>query len=93
MANGDPLYHLSEGIKDLRGDIREMRGEMNALRDDLAETRVTVAHMQGSAEGHNEVQVNVTERTHRARSFMVEVAAAAGVILGAVATVATVFHP
>jgi len=93
MANGDPLYHLSKSIEGLSADMREMRGEMGSLRDELAETRISVAKMQGHNEGHTEVQVNVDSRRHRARSFFVEIAAALGVLLGAGAALAQLIHP
>jgi len=93
MANGDPLYHLSKSIEGLSADMREMRGEMGSLRDELAETRISVARMQGLSDGHTEVQVNVDSRRHRTRSFLVEAASALGVILGAGAAVIALIHP
>ena len=76
---------ITDLIGDVRKDMRELRSGMLDLRGDLAQTRETVAKMQGRQEGEN----IRSDRRHRWRTYVVDVAAACGVILGAVATI----HP
>jgi len=81
MANGDPFFHVTRALDRLSDDMRDLRSDMDGLRRDLANTRETVARMQGAQDGEDEA----VDR----RSRIVEIVAASGVVLGALATI----HP
>ena len=85
MPNGDPIWHVTRAIDDLRTDLRDTRTEIGELRGELSETRETVARIQGAQEG----EAHHVERSHRLRDQAIAITAALGVILGAVATI----HP
>lgn len=86
---------LTTAITELNASVRELRGEVSGLRSDLADTRVTVALMQGAQQGESaavEKRGQADEDSHRAKALRVEITAAAGVILGAVAAFAALVH-
>lgn len=71
---------ITDAISELRIEMREGRHTMDALRGDLAETREAVAEIKGSLKG----EARRSETSWRWREHFVEVAAAAGVILGSI---------
>jgi predicted nucleic acid-binding Zn-ribbon protein len=84
------LYHLNEGTKELRRELRDTRSEVSTLRRDVTTVRETVARLEGRDEGRTEGEATVDRRVDRKRKVWdrtVEVAAAAGVILGALAAI------
>lgn len=88
MANGDPMYHLSRAIDRLADEMRDMRTEMGTLRGDLAETRETVATMQGQRDGEAKVEVKVNqtnEGRHRTRELVMNAVSTLAIVLGAYA--------
>ena len=89
MGNGDPLFHLSTAITELNANMRDLRSDVGELRGEVTTVRETVARMEGRQQG----EVQTVDRSHRKRDQWIAFAAAAGVILGSIATVAAVAQP
>lgn len=92
MANGDPFFHVTRAIDELRIDLRETRTEVGHLRTDLASTRETVARMQGEQVATEKVEVRVVEHRRAWRGWATDAAATGAIIISSGAAVVALLH-